>query len=130
MMNEVHLVLPGSIRSKKNSKQIIWAGKRRLIVPSKAYAAWERQVQVAITRACSHTWKRPLLPEGDVHVEAHIYYKGGKPDLSGALESIGDALEGYVWANDGQIVSWDGSRLHHDKATPRTEIWVRWESPL
>lgn len=26
-----------------------------------------------------------------------------------------------------QIVSWDGSRLHHDKDNPRTEITVRWE---
>jgi hypothetical protein len=51
----------------------------------------------------------------------------GKPDLSGTLESIGDALEGYVWANDTQIESWDGSRLHHDIENPRTEIIVRWK---
>ena len=125
-MNEIRFVLPGSIRSKKNSKRFILAGNRRMIIPSKAYMAWECHVQVAITRCCSHAYKRPLLPDGDVHVEAHIYYKGSKPDLSGALESIGDALEGYVWANDGQIVSWDGSRLHHDLKNPRTEVTVRW----
>ncbi|HSW62194.1 MAG TPA: RusA family crossover junction endodeoxyribonuclease [Dissulfurispiraceae bacterium] len=126
-MKEIQFTLAGSIRSKKNSKRIIVAGSRRIILPSKAYVAWERQVQLAIARACSHAYQRPLLPDGDVHVEAHIYYKGGKPDLSGALESIGDALEGYIWANDSQIVSWDGSRLYHDLKNPRTEVTVRWE---
>ena len=126
-MKEIRFVLPGSIRSKKNSKRFIQAGNRRMIIPSKAYMAWECQVQVAVERCCSHAYKWPLLPDGDVHVEAHIYYKGGKPDLSGALESVGDALEGYVWANDGQIVSWDGSRLYHSLNNPRTEVTVRWE---
>jgi hypothetical protein len=36
-------------------------------------------------------------------------------------------MEGIIWENDKQIISWDGSRLHHDKANPRTEITVRWE---
>ena len=44
-----------------------------------------------------------------------------------ALESIGDALEGLVWVNDKQIMSWDGSRLFHDLNNPRTEITVRWD---
>ena len=127
-MSEIHLILPGSIRSKKNSKRLIQAGNRRMVIPSKAYMAWERQVQASIEYCCGHVYKRPLLPQGDIHVEAHVYYKGSKPDLSGALESIGDALEGYVWANDGQIVSWDGSRLHHDLKNPRTEVTVRWEA--
>jgi hypothetical protein len=31
-----------------------------------------------------------------------------------------------VWANDAQIKSWDGSRVHHDPGNPRTEVIVRW----
>jgi hypothetical protein len=140
------LVLPGSIRSKKNSKRIIpmraskktgWMayfrakGGRRILLsalptmkPSTAYEKWEKNAR-EYTRI--QILKNKDLPIGDIkiHVLAKIYYKGKKPDLSGAYESIGDCLEGYIWANDSQIESWDGSRLIHDLRNPRTEIEVR-----
>ena len=43
------------------------------------------------------------------------------------LEGVGDCFEGIVWKNDRQIISWDGSRLFHDKDNPRTELKVSWE---
>jgi Holliday junction resolvase RusA-like endonuclease len=48
------------------------------------------------------------------------------PDLSGVMESIGDCLEGIVFMNDQQIVSWDGSRLYRDKENPRTVVRISW----
>ena len=63
-----------------------------------------------------------------VSVNAQIYYKGPQPDLSGCHESIGDMGEGYLWLNDKQIYSWDGSRLHHDKKNPRTELTVQYKN--
>ena len=68
----------------------------------------------------SSLYKKP------VSINAQIYYKGQQPDLSGCLESIGDAMESYLWANDKQIISWDGSRLHHDLKNPRTELTVEY----
>jgi Holliday junction resolvase RusA-like endonuclease len=62
---------------------------------------------------------------GPIHVEAVFYFKGPEPDLSGCCESIADAMEGILWANDKQIESWDGSRKRHDLDNPRTEIRVK-----
>ena len=122
MNNEIRFTIPGSIRSKKNSKRIFSYGKFKRVLPSVAYEKWEAQAR---------SWRFLFAPKKiitePVHVEANIFYNGKQPDLSGCLESIGDCLEGIVWANDRQIVSWDGSRLHHDKENPRTEIIVRWE---
>lgn len=121
-MNEHQMTLPGSIRSKKNSKRIFARGRLKKVLPSKAYEEWEKQ---------AHDWawfyKPRSLIAAPVSVEAHIFYAGPQPDLSGCLESIGDCLEGIVWVNDKQIVSWDGSRLYHDKKNPRTELIIRWK---
>lgn len=121
-MRELKIILPGSIRSKKNSKRIFARGKFKQVLPSKAYCEWEEKARAV-------NWKNAIVPPLTlpVSVQAHIYYTGPRPDLSGCLESIGDCLEGIIWENDKQIESWDGSRLYHDKENPRTEIIVRWE---
>lgn len=122
-MPEVTITLPGSIRSKKNSKRIFSCGRFKRVLPSKAYEAWEKEARLEV---CFY-WERENPLTCPVSVEAHVFYAGKQPDLSGCLESIGDCLEGIVWADDKLIESWDGSRLHHDKKNPRTEITVRWE---
>ena len=114
------LTLPGSIRSKKNSKRVFKKGKFTAVLPSKAYEIWEKQARLSL--AIQLRGHKPTTE--DIHVRALIYYKGPKPDLSGCLESVGDCLEGYLWKNDKQIVSWDGSRLFHNLQDPRTEIEV------
>lgn len=126
-MNKLSLTLPGSIRSKKNSKQVIMIGgkhqpKRPALIPSKAYSEWEKQAR-------AHAWSQAIITplSCPVWVEAHFYCKGQLPDLSGACESIGDCLEGILYQNDKQIFSWDGSRVFHDLKNPRTEVTVRWE---
>jgi len=120
------LTIAGSVVSKKNSKIATMIGgkncpRKPLIIPSKAYAKWEKQARAAV-------WGKAITPPllCKVRVEAHFYYKGPQPDLSGSLESIGDCLEGIIWADDKLIESWDGSRLHHDLMSPRTELIVRW----
>lgn len=119
----ITITLPGSIRSKKNSKRIFARGPFKKVLPSKAYEKWEAIVRKSVLGSVT----APLL-DCPVSVAAHVYYKGPQPDLSGCLESIGDALEGMIWENDKQIISWDGSRLHHDKDNPRTEITVEWKA--
>ena len=126
-MPEITVVLPGSIRSKKNSKRPVRIGgknvpSRTVILPSKAYTRWEREAQ-------AWAWESAIVPPlvCPLEVCATVYYSGPAPDLSGALESVGDCLEGIVWADDGQIESWDGSRRVHDLRNPRTVVVVRWE---
>jgi Holliday junction resolvase RusA-like endonuclease len=122
-MPEITITIPGSIRSKKNSKRIFARGPFKRVLPSKAYEVWEKQAQAEI-----YGGGLPVHPPliCSVRVEAHFYYKGIRPDLSGCMESIADAMEGILWENDRQIMSWDGSRLHHDKVNPRTDVTVRW----
>ena len=136
----IKLTLPGSIRSKKNSKQIIavpahrethnkhfWAKLKwqycyNQIQPSSAYKKWEEEARISVYENLDIDFNEPL--EGPIHVRALIYYKGRRPDLSGAMESVGDCLEGIVWKDDSQIESWDGSRLIHDLKNPRTEVFI------
>jgi len=126
---KLKVTLPGSIRSKKNSKRIYGAGKFKRVLPSKAYLAWEKRARAAIYYRHEITQDN-ILKASPISINAQIYYKGQKPDLSGCLESIGDAMEGFLWANDKQIYSWDGSRLHHDKKNPRTELTVEYKEVL
>jgi len=117
----IKLILPGPIRSKKNSKRIFSRGKFKTVLPSLAYLAWEEDARRAVVAQLPAEFK---LITGDISINAQIYYKGQKPDLSGALESIGDCLEKIVWENDKLICSWDGSHLYHDLINPRTELYI------
>ena len=119
---KIKVTLPGSIRSKKNSKRIFKQGKFTRVLPSKAYVEWEAIAREAVVYQVGYGCIS--IP---ISVNAQIYYKGPQPDLSGCLESIGDMGEGCLWENDKQIISWDGSRLHHDLKNPRTEITVEYE---
>lgn len=123
-MRTIRITLPGSIRSKKNSKTVCMIGgvnvpKRPMIMSSKAYKKWEK---LARQHAAIQYPGEPITDP--VAVRARIFYKGQRPDLSGCLESVGDCLEGLVWGNDKLIESWDGSRLEKDNANPRTELEV------
>ena len=147
------LVLPGSIRAKKNPKTVVptknfggfnprtgkpyskrwmyrfenggWQIVSPKIITEESYTKWQEKAR---TDALVYLYQRRFLKptKKPVHVKMVAYYKGPRPDLSGCLESVGDCLQGVVWADDTQIVSWDGSRLVHDVKNPRTEVAV-WE---
>ena len=122
MSKEIKIIINGTIRSKKNSKRIFATGKSKKVLPSKSYVSWEQDAWRQMRAAGFNTLGVLSCP---IEVTAMIYYKGPRPDLSGALESIGDCLQKIIWADDAQIESWDGSRLIHDKDNPRTEITVK-----
>jgi len=123
--------LPGSVRSKKNSKTATIVGgknkpRRARIIPSKAYQQWEQEARQTIKGAVMADPRLPI--EKPIGVRVTAYIKGVMPDLSGVLESVGDCLEGLVWIDDKQICSWDGSRVYRDKYNPRTIVEVfEWE---
>jgi hypothetical protein len=120
-VNKISITIPGTVRIKKNSRRIFGGGSLKTNLPSEAYCEWEA---FARSIAWQHAVSPPL--ECPVHIEARFFIKGQLPDLSGALESVGDMLEGVLYRNDKQIYSWDGSRVSHDPKNPRTEIIVRW----
>ena len=122
-MKMIKLTLPGTIRIKKNSRRIFGYGKFKKVLPSKAYELWENEARKYIMTQIELTRSLPPF-SGPIHVKMLAYYKGNRPDLSGAMESVGDCLEGLVWESDSQICSWDGSRMIHDLKNPRTEIMV------
>ncbi len=120
------LTLPGTLRIKKNSKNIARFGKKIKLVPSKAYQRWEKNSRDLLAIELVQRGVGGFFPiKTELHIQTLIYYKGPRMDLSGALESVGDCLEGIIWENDRQICSWDGSRLHHDLENPRTVIFIR-----
>lgn len=138
---EMKLVLPGSIKSKKNSKRPVpmpcsgktsyrffykkrgWTFVRIGLIPSSAYQKWEKQAREEL----KIQWRRPPIATR-LHIRAIAYIKGPMPDLSGVLESVGDCCEGILFENDKLISSWDGSRVYRDKDNPRTELEIsKWE---
>jgi len=123
---EKTIVLPGSVRAKKNSRVPIYVGgrnvpRRLVIIPSRAYRNWEAEARCAARQQ----WAGEPI-SGDVSMSVLAYVKGKKPDLSGVLESVGDCLQGIVYLDDAQIYSWDGSRVYHDRQMPRTVVTIRW----
>lgn len=93
------------------------------MLPSEAYLEWEANVRI---QARNHIDPQAFPINEPCEVTVKIYYKGNRPDLSGALESVGDCFEGILWTNDKLIMSWDGSRLHKDNEHPRIEICMKW----
>lgn len=121
--------------SKKSSQRIIMQGKRRIIIYSKAYQEIKKTVIPQLTALSSSRSLSEAVGEVDhlgspgckIAVRAHLYAgKGIEPDLSGALETVGDVLqEAGLIENDRWIKSWDGSRvLTIDKDHPRTELVI------
>lgn len=125
MENELNLHIPCEIRSKKNSKRVFIHPhtKRQIVIPSAGYEKFRMEAQKWVAVSIE---KQKFPINEPCHVCAVIYYKGNRPDLSGALESIGDCFEGQLWENDKIILSWDGSRLWKCNAFPRIELTVRW----
>lgn len=140
-MNQITLELPGLIAIKKNSRQIIlpghllrlgnlsWSTAKHHLksIPSKAYTKWEKQVrEMARWQILASKARVPVTDQ--IQVTASIYFSGPQPDLQGALESVADALEGFIWENDRQIYSWDGSRLYRVKrGAERILVVAAWE---
>jgi len=135
---KIKLILSGTVRTKKNSRQIsllpskhqtgIFTSRRGRLIqamafprPGKAYLKWET---IARIEARQQLPKGFILFKGPIAINAQIFYKGNKPDAQGAYEAIADCLQGYAYDNDKQIEHWDGSRMIHDLKNPRTEITI------
>ena len=106
--------------TKKNSQQIIKIKNRYMIIPSKQYKQYEKEV-------------KQFMPDVEtinypVNVKCLYYMKTKrKVDLNNLLEATTDVLVKYKVLEDDNskiVVSHDGSRVLYDKDNPRTEIII------
>lgn len=105
--------------TKKNSQQIVYAGGRPRIIPSKAYKQYEKDAQWFIPH--------PLI-DYPVNVKALFYMPTRRRvDLVNLQEALLDVMVKYNCIEDDNskiVVSMDGSRVLYDKENPRTVVEI------
>ena len=122
-------VIKGNPTTKKNSMQIVNAGGRRMVIPSKQYREYE---ELAL-------WQLPkVFYACPVNVKCVYYMQARRRvDLTNLLEATDDILvKGHVLKDDSCdiIVSHDGSCVKYDKENPRVDVeitereWELWQT--
>lgn len=116
----MEIVIQGQPRTKKNSSQIAFRGNKRVILPSKAYKAYERVALIQLARV--------QAVHGPISVMCRYYLQNRAhwPDLVGLLQATSDILQAAgVIDDDKYIVNYDGSMIAGlDKDNPRVEIII------
>ena len=122
MKLEYTLTIPIEPVTKKNSQQIIQVKGRAMIIPSKKYKEYEREVMNYLI------FSKVMGIDYPVNVECHFYMATRrKCDLTNLLEAVDDVLvkAGILQDDNYTIIqSHDRSRVHYDKENPRTEIYI------
>jgi hypothetical protein len=129
----------GSPRTKKTSNRVVPVGHFHRVLPSLAFVEWfnssMRSVPIITSKLQAAGVSLPIL--GDVHVKAMFYRDADRGDLLGYEQALADFLQapryrGAKRVRDGagiidddrQIISWDGTRMGKDAASPRIEVEV------
>lgn len=113
----MRLILEGAPRTKKNSPDIIRVRGRRMVIPSRAFRAYEEACLWQL-----RLWRREPI-DGWVACAAVFYRDCDVGDLNNFTSALADILEkAGVLTNDRLIRSWDGSRLAKDAERPRVEV--------
>lgn len=114
------LVIMGQPRTKKNSSRIALINNRHVLLPSKAYKAYEKVALMQLARV--------QAVHGPVSVLCRYYLQNRAhwPDLVGLLQATSDILQAAgVIDDDKFIVNYDGSMIAGlDKDNPRVEIII------
>ena len=118
-MEPINITLYGRPITKKNSLQIIKAGRKRKPIPSKQLSAYEE--------ACLYQLlKSPKTSEENLNMRC-LYYMPTRHrvDLVNLLQATCDILVKAKVIKDDNfkvIAGHDGSRVLYDKENPRVEI--------
>lgn len=125
----IKFIIPIKPVTKKNSQQIIpiktKTGKmRHIIIPSAEYKKFEKECLPYINRVKAEIGviNYPINLECVFFVEKKLKY-----DLSNLLNAIDDAMvkAGLIVDDNRDIIAGhDGSRVYHDKISPRIEIEI------
>lgn len=116
--------IPVAPKTKKNGMQIIQIKGRNILIPSKQYRQFEKE--------CLPYLNRVKAQIGVVNYPINlkcIFYTDTKRkiDLPNLLNAIDDAMvkAGLIVDDNRDIIAGhDGSRVYHDKISPRLEIEI------
>ena len=110
----VKQIIYGECCSKANSRRLVHFGGKPRFIKSKKALVFERDVQIQAKKIST-------MLEGDLKIEADIYYSSRRPDLDESI--ILDALQGIWYAND-RAFKQKTIRKFLDKENPRCEVTV------
>ena len=118
-MEPINITLYGRPITKKNSSQIIKAGGKRKVIPSKQFSAYQEACLYQLIKA-------PKTSEENLNMQC-LYYMPTRHrvDLVNLLQATCDILVKAKVIKDDNfkiIASHDGSRVLYDKENPRVEI--------
>lgn len=118
-MEPINITLYGRPITKKNSSQIIKAGAKRKVIPSKQFSAYQEACLYQLIKA-------PKTSEENLNMQC-LYYMPTRHrvDLVNLLQATCDILVKAKVIKDDNfkiIASHDGSRVLYDKENPRVEI--------
>jgi Holliday junction resolvase RusA-like endonuclease len=111
---EVKQIIYGECCSKANSRRLVQFGGKPRFIKSKKALVFERDVQLQAKKI------KPML-EGDLMIEADIYYSSRRPDLDESI--LLDALQG-IWYQNDRAFKQKIIRKFLDKKNPRCEVTV------
>jgi Holliday junction resolvase RusA-like endonuclease len=116
-MTSWRAVITGNLVSKSNSRRLVHHGGIPRFVKSEAALAWTHSALQQLLG------KKPPKPiEGDVWLDAAVYYSSRRPDLDVSL--LQDVLQAAgIIKNDRQIVRLTADKLV-DPANPRVLVAV------
>ena len=127
----IKFTIPVTPRTKKNhSSFVTLKNGRTLLLPSKPYREFEKQVCAFISQ--SKPTSKPIDMPCNMKC---IFYKerNVKSDLMGYMQAIADALvKAKVLADDNTniVCSTDGSRVMLDRDNPRIEVEISFISEM
>lgn len=121
---KIEFTIPTIPRTKKNSGQIIQCRGRSILIPSKQYQAFEK----ACLPYLNHVKGNVGVINFPINVQC-TFYTGTKRrvDLPNLLNAIDDTMvkSGLLIDDNRDIIAGhDGSRVFHDKFTPRIEVVI------
>lgn len=119
-MDELKFTIPLAPVTKKNHSQIVSAGGRRMVIPSKSYRQYEND--------CGWYLPKVNTITSQINVKA-LYYMPThrRVDLCNLHAALHDILVKYQIIEDDNcniVVATDGSRVLYDKENPRTEVTI------
>jgi Holliday junction resolvase RusA-like endonuclease len=115
-----HVIIPGRVAIKKNSRRLIANRRRMLILPSKVYMQWEADALRALTRA-NRAQGFPLPGQLKAYMLFRFKNRSNEPDIDNLLGGPLDVLQkAGIIENDRQILVVNAEKRFGE--TPSVEI--------
>ena len=122
------IVIHGHVPSKKNSKRLVYAGHRPVLISSKAYEAWHTIAMYEVMQEIKSIAPKYRIIESPSEVSVTIFAATRrKEDLTNKAESVMDLLVdmGVLaddnWTEVPRVCLQYGG---YDKSNPRAEIEI------